>query len=54
MERSAPSRSISETGKPADPSVVVHFRRLREVVGEQVEKLPEKERVVISLYYWSI
>jgi len=38
--------------KAADPSVAVHFRRLREVVGQQVEKLPEKERIVISLYYF--
>lgn len=38
--------------KAADPSVVVHFRRLRAVVGDQVDKLPEKERIVISLYYF--
>ena len=38
--------------KAADPSVAVHFRRLRDVVGEQVEKLPEKERIVVTLYYF--
>ena len=38
--------------KAIDPGVAVHFRKLREVVAEQVENLPEKQRVVITLYYF--
>jgi RNA polymerase sigma factor for flagellar operon FliA len=38
--------------KAIDPGVAVHFRRLREVVAEQVENLPEKQRIVITLYYF--
>lgn len=38
--------------KAVDPSVVVHFRLLRALVGDQVERLPEKQRIVIALYYF--
>jgi RNA polymerase sigma factor for flagellar operon FliA len=38
--------------KAIDPGVAVHFRKLREVVAEQVENLPEKQRIVITLYYF--
>jgi RNA polymerase sigma factor for flagellar operon FliA len=38
--------------KAADPSVVVHFRKLRSLVGELVDKLSEKQRIVITLYYF--
>ena len=38
--------------KAADPSVVVHFRRLRHMLGEMVEQLAEKQRIVITLYYF--
>lgn len=34
-----------------DPSVVVHFKKLRATVKEQIAKLPEKQRIVITLYY---
>ena len=38
--------------KAVDPSVVVHFKKLREIVAEMVEKLAEKQRIVITLYYF--
>ena len=38
--------------KAVDPSIVVHFRKLRSLVGEQVENLAEKQRIVITLYYF--
>ena len=38
--------------KAVDPSVVVHFKKLRALVAEQVERLAEKQRIVITLYYF--
>ena len=35
-----------------DPAVVAHFRRLRDILGEQIEQLPERQRLVITLYYF--
>lgn len=38
--------------KAVDPAVVVHFRNLRTLVGALVEQLAEKQRIVITLYYF--
>jgi len=38
--------------KAVDPSVVVHFRKLRALVGDLVGNLAEKQRIVITLYYF--
>ena len=38
--------------KALDPSEVAYFRQLRTLLGELVEQLPEKQRVVVTLYYF--
>jgi RNA polymerase sigma factor for flagellar operon FliA len=38
--------------KAVDPSVAVHFRRLRTLVVKLIEDMPEKQRRVISMYYF--
>jgi RNA polymerase sigma factor for flagellar operon FliA len=41
-----------EDPKAIDPSQVAYFRQLRALLGELIEQLPEKQRVVITLYYF--
>jgi len=38
--------------KALDPSEVTYFRQLQSLLGKLVQELPEKQRVVISLYYF--
>ena len=35
-----------------DPSERVEFTELKETLAEAIDKLPEKERIVVSLYYY--
>jgi len=35
-----------------DPAAHVDYQELRKVIAEAIDKLPEKERLVISLYYY--
>ena len=41
-----------EDPKALDPSEAAYFRQLRALLSELVEQLSEKQRVVISLYYF--
>jgi RNA polymerase sigma factor for flagellar operon FliA len=41
-----------EDPRALSPQVIVHFKRLRDLVAEHIEGLKEKERLVISLYYY--
>lgn len=55
MSGDGEKRSLAEyieDTKAADPSAVVHFQKLRSVVGEQIQNLPEKQRIVVTLYYF--
>jgi RNA polymerase sigma factor for flagellar operon FliA len=55
MSGDGEKRSLAEyikDTKAADPSMVVHFQKLRGIVGEQIQKLPEKQRIVVTLYYF--
>jgi RNA polymerase sigma factor for flagellar operon FliA len=36
---------------PAVPSAVVEDREVREVMRDAIEKLPDREKLVLSLYY---
>ena len=50
-EKRSLAEYIKDT-KAADPSAVVHFNKLRSVVSEQIQNLPEKQRIVVTLYYF--
>ncbi len=47
------SRSFLDciAGDEADPAVALESQEVYEAVGRAIERLPEKERIVISLYY---
>ncbi|MGM0574973.1 MAG: FliA/WhiG family RNA polymerase sigma factor [Myxococcota bacterium] len=41
-----------EDPRSVDPQVVLHFKKLRDLVAEHIEGLAERQRVVVSLYYY--
>jgi len=43
----------SDFWKGADPYRDLNLRRMRQVLQQAIEALPEKERIVISLYYYA-
>ncbi|MDI6716614.1 MAG: RNA polymerase sigma factor WhiG [Actinomycetota bacterium] len=43
--------SIEDTTSP-DPAQTFEFKEIKEILADAVKKLPERERMVISLYYY--
>lgn len=43
--------TIKDTSS-ADPLATVEFQELKKVLGEAIDRLPERERLVIALYYY--
>jgi RNA polymerase sigma factor for flagellar operon FliA len=49
------SRSFEDylkDSKSADPSMLVHFRKLRTMIEEANNELPDKQRLVVRMYYF--
>jgi len=49
------SRSFEDylkDSKSTDPSTLVHFRKLRAIIEEENNQLPDKQRLVIRMYYF--
>ncbi len=49
------SRNIMEVisgGTDTDPQMLAHINEVREIIGRAIDQLPEKERLLISLYYY--
>jgi len=51
MDRHRVLRTLIDTQHP-DPLSTVIAEDVREVLGEAIEQLPEKERLVLTLYYY--
>jgi RNA polymerase sigma factor for flagellar operon FliA len=48
-------RSFSEylrDWRAIDPSIAVHVNKLREIVKETIDALPDRQRIVITMYYF--
>jgi RNA polymerase sigma factor for flagellar operon FliA len=43
---------ILEDENLLDPSLAVHFAELQEILARSIEELPDKEKLLISLYYY--
>lgn len=43
---------IPNTGKSEMPEYEVELEEIRNILGDAIEKLPEKERTVLTLYYY--
>ncbi|MEE8484468.1 MAG: FliA/WhiG family RNA polymerase sigma factor [Nitrospinota bacterium] len=49
------SRNIMEViagGTDTDPQMLAHINEVREIIGRAIDQLPEKERLLVSLYYY--
>lgn len=44
--------SLMETSRSANPQTAVGYKRAQEVIKEGIKTLPEKQRLVLSLYYF--
>ena len=44
--------SLMETSRTANPQTVVGYKKAQEVIKEGIKSLPEKQRLVLSLYYF--
>jgi RNA polymerase sigma factor for flagellar operon FliA len=43
---------VIEDRKVEDPPEAFESKELREVLGKSIEKLPERERIIVTLYYY--
>ena len=43
---------LLETKKSTNPAVAVNFKKIRERITDGIKSLPEKQRLVLSLYYY--
>jgi RNA polymerase sigma factor for flagellar operon FliA len=43
---------LSETGRAANPFSEVNVANLKKMIAQAIEELPEKQRLVLSLYYY--
>jgi RNA polymerase sigma factor for flagellar operon FliA len=43
--------SIEDTASP-DPAVSFEYEEMREILADAIQRLPERERIVIALYYY--
>lgn len=53
LERGAGSLNVAAAGKFASPEVALQRKELRKRLIAAIECLPERQRVVISMYYYS-
>ncbi|MFY7992006.1 MAG: FliA/WhiG family RNA polymerase sigma factor [Bacteriovoracaceae bacterium] len=44
--------SLMETSRSANPQTAVGYKRAQDVIKEGIKTLPEKQRLVLSLYYF--
>jgi len=44
--------SLMETSRSANPATAVGYKRAQEIIKEGIKSLPEKQRLVLSLYYF--
>src|SRR5690606_37549709 len=44
--------SLMETSRGSNPQTAVGFKRSQEIIKEGIKTLPEKQRLVLSLYYF--
>ena len=44
--------SLMETSRSANPQSVVGYKKAQEIIKEGIKGLPEKQRLVLSLYYF--
>ena len=44
--------SLMETSRSANPQNAVNYKRAQDVIKEGIKTLPEKQRLVLSLYYF--
>jgi len=44
--------SLMETSRSANPQNAVSFKRAQEIIKDGIKSLPEKQRLVLSLYYF--
>lgn len=44
--------SLMETSRGANPQTAVGYKRAQEIIKEGIKTLPEKQRLVLSLYYF--
>ena len=44
--------SLMETSRSANPQTAVGYKRAQEIIKDGIKSLPEKQRLVLSLYYF--